>query len=186
LSLASAVRFGLLAFVAALLLVGCGGSPSSESKASPSPTPSKEAVIASVDACSLVTDADASAAVGTDVTNLTAAGGTQVPGACIFASTSGSSQASVFVFAQLYPDSKTADDVKPEQIAAVYKGFGVADAKAVTGIGDKAIEYTVTGAQGGSVIFVFKSNVVLMIAIMPADSGKLETLARSATGKLHS
>jgi hypothetical protein len=144
-------------------------------------------VIASVDACSLVTEDDASAAVGTKVTNLTAAGGTQLPGACIFASTN--SQASVLVFAQLYPDAKSADSVAPEQVAAAFNASGVANAKAVTGIGDKALEYSMTAASSGAngvVIFVFKSNVILVIAISPStDSAKLEALARIAVGKIH-
>jgi hypothetical protein len=63
---------------------------------------------------------------------------------------------------------------------------GVTNAKAVSGIGDKAVEYSTTAAGGnGSVIFVFKSNVVLMIAVTPAPSSfALEQLAKNAVGKL--
>jgi hypothetical protein len=93
----------------------------------------------------------------------------------------------VLVFAQAYPDSTTAEAVSPEQIAAaINNGAGVANAKAVTGIGDKAVEYSTTAAGGnGSVIFVFKSNVVLMIAITPSPSSNaLEQVARTAVGRL--
>jgi hypothetical protein len=93
----------------------------------------------------------------------------------------------VIVFAQAYPDTTAAQAVSPEQIAAsINNGAGVANAKAVSGIGDKAVEYSTTAAGGnGSVIFVFKSNVVMMIAVTPApSSGALEQLARNAVGKL--
>jgi hypothetical protein len=93
----------------------------------------------------------------------------------------------VVIFAQVYPDSTTAASVSPEQIAAALNGaYGVANAKPVSGIGDKAIEYTLTGAQNGTVIFVFKSNVVLMIVVTPTPSNStaVEGLARTAAGRL--
>src|SRR5712691_2875443 len=82
--------FGVAAF--AVLAMACGGGTSSAAKASPSPT--KAALITSVDACSLVSAADASAAAGATLTNLAAASGTQIPGACIYGSQD--TQASVF------------------------------------------------------------------------------------------
>ncbi|TME55320.1 MAG: hypothetical protein E6I53_00110 [Chloroflexi bacterium] len=170
--------------VAAALTVACGGSPSNSSAKS-SPTPTKAAQITSVDACSLVTSADASTATGATLTNLAAGTGASVPGACIYGSQD--SQASVLVFAQTYPDTTTADSVSPDQLAAVMNGqYGISNAKPVTGIGDKAFEYTATSAGGGGiVIFVFKSNVVLLIAVSPAsDPSKVEALARIAVANL--
>jgi len=190
--ISGAARFrsasGLIAVVAMCgLLVGACGSPSSSSKSSVTPTPTPKAkTISNVDACMLVTAADASSAAGVTVSNPSAAA--QIPGACIYASADGTT--TVFVIAQAYADATSAGSVSPEQLAAALNGaYGIANAKPVSGIGDKAIEYTVTSAASGStgaVIFVFKSNVVLMIAISPlADTKKLEDLARTAVGNLH-
>jgi hypothetical protein len=180
---------GAIALVAVVgLLVGaCGssGSPTASS-VSPSPTPSPAAkLLTNVDACSLVTVAEASSATGTTVANLAGASGVQMPGACIYGSPDGRS--TVLVFAQSYPDASAADAVSPDQIAAAMNsGYGVSNAKAVTGIGDKAIESTLTGGgAGGIIIFVFKSNVVMMISVTPAiSSSAIEQLARTAVGRL--
>ena len=176
---------GLIVLVAAGLFVGACGSPSSSStsSASPSPTPTPKAtLITKVDACTLVAAADASTAAGTTVANLT---GTSVPGACIYASSDGA--ATVVVFAQAYPDIGSANAVSPEQMAAALNGaYGIANAKTVSGIGDKAVEYSLSGSgSSGVVIFVFKSNVVIMIAVTPAaDPSAVEQLARTAVGRL--
>jgi hypothetical protein len=181
-------HIGAIALVAAagLLIGACGSSNSpsaSSSSASHSPTPSSQAkLITTVDACKLVTSADASTATGTTVTSLSS--GVQIPGACLYGSSDGTT--SVVVFAQAYPDSTTAEAISPEQIAAsINNGAGVTNAKAVVGIGDKAVEYSTTAAGGnGSVIFVFKSNVVMMIAVTPApSSAALEQLAKTAVGR---
>jgi hypothetical protein len=139
---------------------------------------------------------DASAAAGSPVTNLGAGSGAQVPGACIYgppvSSTPGASPptntATVFIFAQVYPDASTADAVQPDQIAAALGGqFGVTNAHAVSGIGDKAFEYTATssGGGGGIAIFVFKYNVVMLVAVEPtSDASAVEQLARTAVSKL--
>ena len=169
--------------IAAALTVACGSSPTSNSSAKSSPN--KAAEITTVDACSLVTASEASTAAGATLTNLAAGTGASVPGACIYGSQD--SQASVLVFAQTYPDTTTADSISPDQLAAVLNGqYGIANAKAVTGIGDKAFEYTSTGAGGGGiVIFVFKANVVLLIAVSPTTSSSaVELLARTAVGRL--
>ena len=177
-----------LAAVAGLLLAACGSSSSpSASSSSPShsssPTPK---LITSVDACTLVTATEASAAAGTTVANLGGASGVQVPGACFYGSSDG--RTTVLVFAQAYPDAASAAAVSPEQIAAAINvsGAGVAYAKPVSGIGDKAIEYSATNAGAeGIVIFVFKSNVVLMIAVTPTTSSTaIEQLAKTAAGRL--
>ena len=142
-------------------------------------------MITSVDACTLVTATDASTAAGTAVTNMGASSGVQVPGACFYASADGKS--TVIVYAQTYPDATTAQSVSPEQIAAGINlgGAGVASAKPVTGIGDKAVEYSVTSTGSeGTAIFVFKSNVLILIAVSPASSTAVEQLARTAVGRL--
>jgi hypothetical protein len=177
---------GLAVVAAAFLAAGCGSSsPSTSSKASPTPT--KAAQITNIDACKLVTAAEASAAVNTTVTNLAAASGASIPGACIYGSQD--SQASVFVFAQAYPDTTTADNISPDQMAAILNGqYGVSNARAVNGIGDKAFEYTATSASAsgsGIAIFVFKANAVIMIVMSPAtDSRALEVMARTAVSRL--
>jgi hypothetical protein len=141
-------------------------------------------VIASVDACTIVTAADVLSATGTTVAT-SSAGAAQVPGLCFYSSADNATN--VIVFAQTYPDTSTADAVSPEQMASAMNGYGIANAKAVTGIGDKAVEYTGSAASGASgiVIFVFKSNVVLMIALSPSTSSTaIELLAKAAVGKL--
>src|SRR4029077_2720677 len=164
---------------------GSTNSPSSSSSSgsqSPSPTPQSK-LISNVDACKLVTSADASTATGTTVSSLSS--GAQIPGACFYASSDGTS--AVIGFAPAYPDSTTAQAASPDQIAAaINAGAGVSNAKSVSGIGDKAVEYSTTTAGGnGSVIFVFKSNVVLMLVVTPAPSSSaLEQLARTAVGRL--
>ena len=168
-----------------LLAAACGGSAGSTSNSSTgtTPSPTKSAHVDSVDACSLVTAAEASAAAGSTVTNLSAGAGAQTP-ICVYGSADGST--SVFVLAQVYPDTTTADSISPEQMAAVMNGqMGVTNAKSVQGIGDKAFEYTATSSSGGGIaIFVFKANVVLMIAVSPTtDSAKVEALARAAVGR---
>ena len=172
---------------AAFAAAGCGSSSNSASSSSKSsPTPTQAARISTVDACKLVTADEASAAVGTTVQNMAGAGGAQIGGLCIYGSADG--QASVFVFGEVFADSTTAQSTSPDQIvAAMNSAYGVANAKVVNGIGDKAIEYTTTGmgSNSGMAIFVFKSNVLLMIAMAPStDSAKIETMARAAVGRL--
>jgi hypothetical protein len=183
---------GLIALVAvAGLLVGaCGSSgtssTSSTPSASPSPTPSPKAtLIAKADACTLVTIADVLSATGLTVTSLAGTSGASIPGACFYATADAST--SVLVFAQVYPDAGSAAAVSPDTMAAALNGsIGIANAKAVNGIGDKAVEYSTTSSAGnGAVIFVFKSNVVMFIALTPAaDTTGVEKLATIAVGKL--
>ncbi len=128
---------------------------------------------------------NASTATGVTVTNLGA--GAPGTGACIYASADGTT--TVFVIAEAYPDASSANAVSPEQLAAALNGaYGIANAKTVSGIGDKAVEYTTKSAASGTtgaVIFVFKSNVVIVISISPlTDTKKLEDLARTAVGNL--
>jgi hypothetical protein len=112
-----------------------------------------------------------------------------VPGACFYISADG--KTSVIVFAQVYSDSTAAQSVSAEQIAAALTGAGsgLTNAKPVTGIGDKAVEYSVSSSgSSGTVIFVFKSNVLILIAITPAPSSTsvIEQLATTAVGRLSS
>jgi len=114
-------------------------------------------------------------------------GGASIPGACIYGSSDPNKPASVFVYGQAFADATTAKAAKPEQIAAALNaGLSVSNAKAVSGIGDSAIEYTAAGGQGnGLVIVVFKANVVFFIYVMPAPDPKaLETLAGTAVTRL--
>jgi hypothetical protein len=111
--------------------------------------------------------------------------GSQIPGACFYASSDG--KASILVFAQVYADASSAAAVSPAQMATALNGaYGIANAKVVSGIGDKAVEYSSTnGGANGAVIFVFKSNVVVMIAVSPTSgSSAIEQLARTAVGRL--
>src|SRR6202035_4601766 len=110
----------------------------------------------SVDACTLVTATDASTAAGTTVANMGATSGVTIPGACFYLSSDG--KTTVLIFAQAYPDTTTAQAVSPETIAAGINvgAGGVTNAKPVSGIGDKAVEYS--SGTDGTVIFVFKSN----------------------------
>mgnify|MGYP001297515994 CR=1 FL=1 len=108
-----------------------------------------------------------------------------VPGVCVYGSQD--TQATVFVYAQTIPDTTTADSISPDQMAAILNGqYGVSNAKAVTGVGDKAFEYTTTSSGNtGIAIFVFKANAVLMIVMSPTtNSTAIEKLARTAVGHL--
>jgi hypothetical protein len=138
-------------------------------------------VIEKVDACSLVTASDASTAAGVTVTSL---GATGASGGCFYGSSDGN--ATVLVFAQAYSDTTAATTVNPEQVVAgLGTAYGIADAKVVNGIGDKAVEYRLTGGATGYVIFVVKSNVIIMIAVSPAASASVvEHLAITAVGNL--
>lgn len=174
----------------AAVAVACGGSSPSttaESSPSPSPSPVKQAVIAQVDACTLVTAAEATAAAKTNMTNAAASGGYSIPGACVY--TSADNGTTVFIFAQFYPDSSSVNNISPDQIAAAMRGqYGITNAKSVTGIGDKAFEYTATAAssgQSGMALIAFKNNVVLMVVLSPStDSNAIETLAKTAVSRL--
>lgn len=188
----------VVALVFAMSCGNCGGSTSSSSgspngnlsvKSSPSIIGRATNITLPADICTLVTADEASAAVGVTVTNLAAQGGVAIPGACFYGSQSDSS-AGVLLFAQAYPDAATADQTNPEQMAAAFRAiYGINNAKVVTGIGDKAVEYGATGASSGSAgiaIFVFKSNILLFIIMTPTtDSTKVEGLARTAVGRLH-
>src|SRR5215831_20796650 len=186
-AVAAARWLGLCAVV--LIAAACGGSSegtSSSSSPSPSPSPS-ESHVASVDACMLVTASDASTAVGSAVVNLATVGGVAIPGTCFYGQPNGGS-AGVFIYAQVYPNASATSAVDANTLAAALGGriSGVTNAKVLTGVGDKAAEYTANGAGGsGLAILVYKANVVMMIVVDPAPSpSKAEDLARTAVSRL--
>jgi hypothetical protein len=83
--------------------------------------------------------------------------------------------------------TRTAAAISPEKLAAALKNTNATGtAKVVTGIGDKAVEYTfTTSGSGGTMIFAFKSNVIIMIVLTPStDPTTVENLARTAVGRL--
>ena len=178
---------GFIAVVATCgLLVSACGSSGSSSKASASPSPAPKAkVYSNVDACALVTAADVSTATGVTLTDVGASSGTKTPGSCLYGSADLTT--SVIVVAQVYPDASTAAAISPEKLAAALKGVNASGtAKVITGIGDKAVEYTFTSSgSGGTMIFAFKSNVIIMIILTPStDPSAVESLARTAVGRL--
>ena len=178
----------LILVASVLLTAACGSSNATSSGSTPTPTPTPTASalhVPSVDACKLVTTDEASGAIGSTLTNLGSAGGVQIPGACIYGASGSTS--TVFVYAQVYADTSTADAVQPDQIAAaVAAQYAVSNAHPVDGIGDKAIEYNASGPGGpGIAILVFRYNVLVLISVDPlSDSKKIEQLARTAVGRL--
>ncbi len=171
---------------AGLALCACGSTTTGSSTTSPSPSPTPSH-IASVDACSLVTTSEASAAAGAPLTNLTANLPQAIPGFCFYGQQNGS--AGVIVYAQVYADSAAAAQVNAAEFSAALQaqiGTGATSAKEVSGIGDKAYEFTSNGSAGaGIAIIVIKSNVIFMIAVDPSSSpGTVEGLAKTAIGRL--
>jgi hypothetical protein len=106
---------------------------------------------------------------------------------CSYASADGTK--SLLVFGEVLPDASAAAQVQPEQLAQQFNSaFGVTNAKTLSGIGDKAVEYSLTsGGQSGTIIFIFKSNVVLMLVLepTPSDTSGFEKLAKTAADNLH-
>lgn len=180
----------LVLAIATLTLCACGSSSTGSSSGSPSPSPSpSEQHIASVDACSLVTTGEASAVAGAQLTNLTASLPQAIPGFCFYGEQNGSS--GVIVYAQVYADSATADNVNAAEFSAALQaqiGSGATSAKQVDGIGDKAYEFTANGQAGaGIAIIVVKANVIFMIVVDPSTNpGAVEGLARTAAGRVGS
>lgn len=179
------------ACIGLVLAAGCGGGSSNQTSASPSSAAQQQstakAKFSTVDACSLVQASDASTAVGTQMAAMPGGGGAGQQSLCIYGpqDTSSGNSAGIFVMAVVYPDQATADAVSPEQVAAMFRVSGVTDAKVVSNIGDKAVEYQATTQSGsGLAIFVFRANVLVMISLEPGDSTKIEALARVAVSNL--
>lgn len=178
-----------LALAAVTVLAGCGGSSTSSnssSSATPTPTPSPAQSSASVsptpvDACSIVMASDVAASLGAGFTSTGAA----IPGTCFYTSADGTVR--VIVYAQVYANAASANAVSAQQLAASLNLSGLGSAKALTGIGANAVEYSGGSASGNSiVIFLIKNNVTLLIDVMPASSASaVEQLATAAAGHLH-
>ena len=178
------------------ILAACGGSCGGSTSTSSNNTPAAEATPSAhkaanltlpTDICTLVTTADVAAALKVDQSKVLA-GGATIPGACFY-TTQTDTPTVVYVLAQSYPDSSTAAQIQPDQMAAAYKSlYGISNAKSVTGIGDKAFEYSATSATAGTTgvaIFVFKANVILFLIMSPtSDAAAIETMAKTAVGRL--
>jgi hypothetical protein len=106
---------------------------------------------------------------------------------CSYASSDGSKQ--LLVFGEVLPDATAAQQVQPNQLAQQFNAaYGVTNEKTLNGIGDKAVEYSLnSGGQSGTVIFIFKSNVVLMLILepTPSDTSGFEKLAKDSADNLH-
>jgi hypothetical protein len=106
---------------------------------------------------------------------------------CTYASADGTQN--LLVFGEVLPDATTAAQVQPDQLAKQFNSaYGVTNAKTLNGIGDKAVEYSLSsGGQTGTIIFIFKSNVVLMLILepTPSDTSGFEKLAKTAADNLH-
>lgn len=106
---------------------------------------------------------------------------------CTYATADGTKQ--LLVFGEVLPDASAAAQVQPEQLAQQFNAaYGVTNAKTLSGIGDKAVEYSLTSSgQSGTSIFIFKANVVLMLILTPSpsDTSGFEKLAKAAADNLH-
>ena len=167
-----------------MLMVACGSSSAASTSSSNS---SEDKHITSVSACSLVTAAEASTIAGSTLTDLTASLPQQIPGFCFYGAQD--SSAGVAVYAQIYSDRATADQVTAAEFSAALQaqiGNDANNAKEVQGVGDRAFEFTDSGNAGaGIAIIVFKYNVIFMIAVDPSSSpSAIESLARTAVGRI--
>ena len=113
--------------------------------------------------------------------------GTGAATVCSYASSDG--KTSLLVFGEVLPDASAAQQVQPEQLASSFNtGYGYTNAHTLTGVGDRAVEATLNASgQTGTIIFVFKSNVVMMLILepAPADTTGFEKLAKDAATNLH-
>ena len=107
---------------------------------------------------------------------------------CSYASSDGKTM--LLVFGEVLPDASAAQQVQPNQLAQSFNtGYGITNTKTLNGVGDKAVEATLNGGSGqtGTIIFIFKSNVVMMLILepAPADTSGFEKLAADAANNLH-
>jgi hypothetical protein len=172
-------RLGVAAAVlAALLLSGCaGGSSSSGNPLAPTGAP-KTAKPASLNACVLLGQAQASQVIGTDLTMLTdqAAG---LAGTCAYASASAG--ASIVISVSQAP-SDLLGQATIKQALLSKGGF-----QSLTGIGDVAGE--AKDSHSVTIAFVKGQEFVVLGATSPIASGaelapKLESVAKSIAGQL--
>jgi hypothetical protein len=180
----------VLIVAAAAVMTACASSADASNirtPSSPSPAP-KQARIAKVDPCALVTAADASKAAGKTLVNSVTLGASPVAGGCFYGARGTS--AGVYVYTQVYPDAATADAVTVDQLESVMAGrlgSATGDATQIAGIGDRAFEFTANGAAGkGMAIVVYRSNVVFVIAMAPAtEESTVQDLAKTAVSRVH-
>ena len=181
----AALRY-LAVALAAAALSACGGSSNNTAgSGSTSPSASSSSSsgphIATIDACSVVTADLAQQDLGV------AFQGSGAATVCTYASANGSE--SLLVFGEVLPDASAAAQVQPDQLAHQFNGaYGITNAKTLSGIGDKAVEYSLnSGGQSGTIIFIFKSNIVLMLILepTPGDTSGFEKLAKAAADNLH-
>jgi hypothetical protein len=107
---------------------------------------------------------------------------------CSYASSDGKTM--LLVFGEVLPDASAAQQVQPNQLAQSFNtGYGLTSAKPLNGIGDKAVEASLSGGSGqtGTIIFILKANVVLMLVLepAPADTSGFEKLAKDSADNLH-
>jgi hypothetical protein len=107
---------------------------------------------------------------------------------CSYASSDGKTM--LLVFGEVLPDASAAQQVQPNQLAQNFNtGYGLTSAKPLDGVGDKAVEASLSGGSGqtGTIIFIIKANVVLMLVLEPAppDTSGFEKLAKNAADNLH-
>jgi hypothetical protein len=171
-------RLGVAAAVlAALLLSGCaGGSSSSGNPLAPTGAP-KTAKPASLNACVLLGQAQASQVIGTDLTMLTdqAAG---LAGTCAYSSASAG--ASIVISVSQAPSGLGQATIKQALLSK--GGF-----QSLTGIGDVAGE--AKDSHSVTIAFVKGQQFVVLGATSPIASGaelapKLESVAKSIAGQL--
>ncbi|HEV2141015.1 MAG TPA: hypothetical protein VGT01_07465, partial [Candidatus Dormibacteraeota bacterium] len=87
---------------------------------------------------------------------------------CSYASSDGKTM--LLVFGEVLPDASAAQQVQPNQLAQSFNtGYGITNVKTLNGVGDKAVEATLNGGSGqsGTIIFIFKANVVMMLILEP-------------------
>jgi hypothetical protein len=106
---------------------------------------------------------------------------------CTYSSADGTQ--SLLVFGEVLPDASAAAQVQPDQLAQQFNSaYGVTNGKTLSGIGDKAVEYSLTsGGQSGTIIFILKSNIVLLLVLepTPSDTSGFEKLAKAAADNIH-
>ena len=183
----------IAALAIAMLVAGCASSSSSSSSTptpagspatSPSPATTPTSITA-LSACSLVTAAEASTAAGTTLQNLAGTTGSPSVVGCIYGSPT--VRTAVFIFTHVFADAASAGAADTQAfIAAQNKKNTVSSARPLTGIGDKAVEYTLTnGGVVGTVIVFVKANVLVLIGLTPSPAeSAIQGLAGTAAGRI--
>jgi hypothetical protein len=169
---------GAVSLLAAVLLAGCGGN-SPTSSGTPTPTSTPKGSSAAIDACALVTAAQASAIVGAELTkSANPPAGAGVTSTCEFSSAGG---ASLLVGAGRIPNVAKVAGLQHSMIKAVSGELPV------SGLGAQAGE---SKDQYGVKLAFFKGEAfVFLDALSPTISAdamapQVESLARTIFAKL--